>query len=350
MDLIQRIPCRIVMCGLILVVDMLLAGARVGQTAEPKVEVVLDGLDHPTAVAVQPESGLVYIVESARGRVIRVVDGQLQEVITGLPVAATAEEGRIPAQKPLGPLGLAFLGPQSLAVGGGGEKLGEDFLALFQLQEAAEMPLQADAATNRFQLPADGAVLGEGGFYGVAVSPAAIFATCRGDEGKGWVARAEREAEGKFSSLERWLPTTERTQVPNPMAATFSPQGLLVIGQTGKFDSQRDARLTFYSPHDSQLLLNLATGLFDLTGLAYGPDQLLYATDLAHAEPASGGLFRLVAKLVNGRQTCEAQRVLPLDRPTALAVGKEGAWYITVLGTAPANEPAPVGKLLRVTW
>lgn len=350
MDSIQRITCRVFFCGLMLAVHVLPAGAQVGQTAEPKVEVVLDGLDHPTAVAVQPESGLVYVVESARGRVIRVVNGQLQEVITGLPVAATAEEGRIPTQKPLGPLGLAFLGPQTLAVGGGGGKSGEDFLGLFQLKEAAEGPLSADAATSRFQLPADTAMAGEGSFYGVAVSSTAIFVTCRGDEAKGWVARAEREAEGQFKSLERWLPTTERTQVPTPMAATFSPQGHLVIGQTGKFDSQRDARLTFYSPHDSRLLLNLPTGLLDLTGLAYGPDQLLYATDLAHAEPAAGGLFRLVAKLVNGRQTCEAQRVLPLDKPTALAVGKEADWYITVLGTAPANEPTPAGKLLRVTW
>ena len=46
-------------------------------------EVVLEGLNNPTSVAVQPGTGVVFIADSGAQRIIRVVDGLAEEVITG---------------------------------------------------------------------------------------------------------------------------------------------------------------------------------------------------------------------------------------------------------------------------
>jgi hypothetical protein len=316
--------------------------------AEPKVEVVLSGLAFPTGVAVQPESGSIYVAESGRGRVVRVLEGQLQEAIVSFPTAATAENERLPTLGSRGPLGLAFLSVRGLVVGGGGGPLGEDALWVFELPETATEPLEASAAPARFSLPAAETELGEGDFYGLAVSSDTIFATCRGDAKKGWVGRLERDDTGKLTTMKRWLATTEQTQVQAPLAATLNPRGLLVIGNAGTFDQPHDARVSFYRPDEPRLLLQLATGLFDITGLAYGADGQLYATDFAHLDPAAGGLFRLIATLVEGRQTCRAERIVTLDRPTALAQGKDGAWYVTVFGPTAVNDGQATGKLLRI--
>lgn len=50
-----------------------------------KVETVVGGLTNPCGVAVQPETGVVFISDSGAGRVVRVVDGKLEAVITGFP-------------------------------------------------------------------------------------------------------------------------------------------------------------------------------------------------------------------------------------------------------------------------
>ncbi len=81
-----------------------------------KVETVVGGLTNPCGVAVQPETGVVFISDSGAGRVVRVVDGKLEPVITGIPKDVY---GKGPMYD-IGPLGLVFLDKTTLAVGDGG--------------------------------------------------------------------------------------------------------------------------------------------------------------------------------------------------------------------------------------
>src|SRR5262245_35821555 len=95
---------------------------------DSKVEEVVGGLSNPCSVAVQPGTGIVFIADSANGRVVRVVKGKLQDVITGSPKDVY---GKGPYYD-IGPLGLAFSSDgKSLIVGDGGYKDGEECVRVY---------------------------------------------------------------------------------------------------------------------------------------------------------------------------------------------------------------------------
>jgi len=312
--------------------------------AEPKVETVAGGLNNPSGLAIQPETGQVFVADSGAGRVIRVVDGKAEDVIVGFPQDVY---GKGPMYN-IGPLGLAFLGQDTLVVGGGGKPDGEELLRVYKVPEAGGEPLKAEDMVASFSLPALDGAPGEGNFYALAVNDDAIYVTCNGDDTKGWVSRAVRDGEGAVTGFERWLATKEATQVDAPVAATLSPRGELVVGQGGEVNIPRDSLLTFYSAKDGKMLLNLETDLFDITGLAYGPDGQLYATDFAWMAPGDGGLYQLIATNEDGEQGCEAKLITGLDKPSALAFGKDGELYVTVFGTAAEGSDEHPGKLVKI--
>ncbi len=47
-----------------------------------KVETILSELDNPCGIAIQPETGVVFISDSGASKVIKVVDGKAETVIT----------------------------------------------------------------------------------------------------------------------------------------------------------------------------------------------------------------------------------------------------------------------------
>src|SRR6188508_648234 len=115
---------------------VILGLAAIGQ--ESKVTEVIGGLSNPCGVAVQPGTGHVFISDSANGRVCRVVDGKLQDVITGSPKDLF---GKGPKYD-IGPLGLAFTADgKSLIVGDGGYKDGEESVRVFPVPEAGKPAL-----------------------------------------------------------------------------------------------------------------------------------------------------------------------------------------------------------------
>src|SRR4051812_18705891 len=84
---------------------------------DAKVEEVVGGLSNPCGVAVQPGTNQVFLSDSANGRVCRVVNGKLQDVITGSPKDVY---GKGPFYD-IGPLGLVFTSDgKSIVVGDGG--------------------------------------------------------------------------------------------------------------------------------------------------------------------------------------------------------------------------------------
>ena len=316
-------------------------------SAEVKTETIVSGLNNPCGVAIQPETGHVFVSDSGAGKIIRVDNGKAEDVIVG---SGKDIYGKGPMYD-IGPLGLAFIDKNTLVVGDGGYKDGEEYVRVFAVPEAGKPALDfdKDAKEKIGPLAAEGDVKPEGNLYGVAVTPTANYVTCNGDDTKGWVAKIERTGT-KFGKLMRSIATKEETEVDAPVAITINAEGQIVVGQMGEINKPKDGLLTFYSAKTGKKLLNLETGLFDITGLAYAPKTgLLYATDFAWMESAEGGLFRLDQENKGGKQSVKVTKVAKLDKPTALAFADDGSVYITIIGTNKEGETGKAGALLKLS-
>jgi DNA-binding beta-propeller fold protein YncE len=332
----------------ILAVTLALASAGYASAEDAKVETVLSGLSNPAGVAVQPKTATVFVSDSAKGSVIRVVDGKAQDVVTGSPEDVY---GKGPMYD-IGPLGLAFLDENRLVVGDGGFKDGDECLRIFTVPApgAAALNYEKDAKAKLGPLAAKGEeIKGEGNLYGVAATATAIYVTCNGDDTKGWVAKATINGT-KFGPLERSIATKEAVEVDAPVGITISPRGEIVIGQMGEINKPHDSLLTFYSATTGKKILNLETGLYDISGVAYSPKTgLLYATDFAWMSPGDGGLYRLDSEKDGGTQSIKATKIASLDKPTALAFAPDGTLYITVIGPKKEGENASKeGALVKI--
>jgi hypothetical protein len=327
-----------------LVAAMFVASAQ----AQVKVETVVDGLDNPCGVAIQPETGDVFVADSGALRIVRISGGKAEEVITGFPKDVY---GKGPMYD-IGPLGLAFLNKDTLVVGGGGKPDGEEMLRVYTVPAAGEK-ITADKMEASFTLPAqnpgaDNAVLGEGNFYALAVVGNGIYVTSNGDDTKGWINMATIEG-GKVTSYKRYIATKEATGVDAPVGITVQPgvAGNLVVGQMGEVTVPNDSLLTFYNPKNGKMLANMPTGLFDISAVAYSPKGQLYALDFAWMDATEGGLFQLIATRDGDKQAVKAEKVTSLDKPSAMVFGEDGALYITVFGTAEGDKQG--GKLLKIS-
>jgi DNA-binding beta-propeller fold protein YncE len=310
------------------------------------VTVVLEGLYNPCGVAIQPETGAIFVADSGALRVIRVgADGKPVDVITGFTKDIY---GKGPMYD-IGPLGLCFLSKDVLVVGDGGKPDGEELLRIYRLPEDGK-PLAADQHVAAFNLPKTDEVLGEGNFYGLAVTNNAIYVTCNGDDTKGWIARCAIRSDG-YGPFERAIATKEAVQVDAPVAITVDSRGNLVVGQMGEINVPNDSLLSFYDPKTGKLLVNYKTGLHDITALAYHPKTgRLYATDFAWLDVSQGGLFELVSERKDGQVSAVARKILPLMKPTAMAFDADGNLYVTVMGDAKEGAGPKVGQLLKISW
>ena len=304
-------------------------------------EVVLEGLNNPTSVAIQPGTGTVFVSDSGAQRVIRVVDGKAEEVITGFPKDVY---GKGPLYD-IGPLSLLFLDQDTLMVGEGGMVAGEDTIAIYKVPAKGEPAITADQTEGQAKsLPSSESQPGEGDFYGLVRTGRGVFVTCNGDDEKGWIALATLE-DGKLKDFTRSIALKEETKVNGPVAITYSPDGFLAIGQMGSIRGNRDSLLTFCDPDDGEILASFKTGLHDITGLAYGPKRgRLFATEFNWQNKSEGALV----KLVGAGDKCNARQIIALEKPTSLAFSKSGDLYITLAGNTSEGVDEPDGKLVMI--
>jgi hypothetical protein len=315
------------------------------KTLKAETAVLLSGLDNPCGVAVQPGTGHVFVSDSGAGKIVRIdpaKEGKPEDVITDFPQDVY---GKGPMYN-IGPLGLAFIDQNTLVVGGGGLPDGSELVRIYTVP-AAGKTIKADAMKHSLGpiKPGDKSVKGEGNFYGVAVTPTAIYLTCNGDDTKGWVSRVPLDG-GKPGALEPYIATKEATQVDAPVGIAINRHGHIAIGQMGEITVPGDSLLTFYSPKTGKMLMNIETGLFDIAALAYSPIGRLYAVDFAWMDTKQGGLFRLDD---DGKGGVTPNKVLELDKASAIAFAPDGTAYVTVFGTAKEGSEEKPGQLLKVT-
>ncbi|MFK7768019.1 MAG: hypothetical protein AB8B55_12420 [Mariniblastus sp.] len=303
-----------------------------------EVVTLLDELKNPTGVAIQPETGHVFVADSGNFRVVRFADGMMEPVITDFP---KDKYGKDPTFD-VGPLGLLFLDKTTLVVGGGGKPDGEEMLRVYKIAELGSDPIKADKMHGEAKmLPAADEVVGEGNFYGLAKGDKGIYVTCNGDDVKGWVSIATVEADKKLKEFARKIPTKELVEIDAPVAITISPEGHITVGQMGEINEAGDSQLTFYD-EEGEMLANFALKLNDISGLAYGPKfGRLFATDFNWLDEDNGGLYKIIGV---GDSGCKTEEMAKLKRPTALAFDPEGNLFVTLSGDA----DKPNGQLVVI--
>lgn len=333
-----------------------------------KIETIATGLDSPLGVAVRPTHGDVYVSEGGAGRVVWITLAKNAKPVPAVVGFAVGTSPDVPDLR-AGPMGLAFVSSDDVVVGSGGQGPGKDAVRLFELR-ANHKPLTIDDAKRTLTVRPGATAMhtglagksasesknGEGWFFGIATVPYAIFATSRSAEGAGWISRSSLlRSEGPrtreiIMDLRPFIDSSQTANAGGPVAATVSKQGELVVSHLAKFDQASRSTISFYNPDDSKLLLNLSSGLRDIVGLAYSPQtRLLYAVDLAWAEPKEGGLFRLDATQDGNSLGIKAIKIASLDRPTSLAFAPDGTLYVTTLGQASADKTKKTGQLLKIT-
>ena len=107
-----------------------LAAASAAADDAVKVDVVLTGLTNPCGVAIQPNTGSVFVSDTGAGRIVRLsaeATDKSTPVVTGFPQAGEAN-----SKEPtygVGPLGLVFLDQNTLVAGEGALKQGDEVRA-----------------------------------------------------------------------------------------------------------------------------------------------------------------------------------------------------------------------------
>lgn len=309
-------------------------------------QVVIGGLNNPTGVAVQPKSDEVFIADSGAGQIVKLKDVpgayELLPVITGFPLDTY---GKNPTYE-IGPLGLTFLNKYTMVVGEGGLPAGQDVVRVFRVPHAGSV----DAGEALQQLgplvagPEGNAV--EGNFYGLCATDTDVFISCNGNDSEGWIAKAAIQ-DGELGELVPFIKTREVTGSAAPAAVTLGRQGQIVVSQMGELHTPNDSLLTVYDPKSGGLLMNVATQLHDVTGVAISPQSgRIYAVDFSSMAPEEGGLYRLDLVKDGPETICKPTLLMSLDRPSALAFAPDGTLFITTFGSHTAE--AKGGLLVRI--
>ncbi|MEL6109933.1 MAG: hypothetical protein AAFU85_28310 [Planctomycetota bacterium] len=302
---------------------------------------IAEDLHTPAALAIQPETGHVFV--STRAGVLR-CDPKTGESTTEIAGSPTDSYGRGPVYQ-FGPLGLCFVDPSTLIVGEGGKPDGEDTLVFFRVgRDSLESPMKWGEHFRGVGPIRRGDLShrGEGNFSSVCIQGETGFTCSHGDDTKGWVSRFELTGSGEtLEPFSRLKPQTNR----DGPSGLVEYQGKLLISQTGELDERPDSILAIVDPASGAVERVIETGLLDISSIALGPDgQTVYAVDFAWAEPERGGLFSFQLTDSTPRLTRHATMV----RPTAVTFSDRGDIFVCcVEGQGEESDAPAAGKLYR---
>jgi hypothetical protein len=339
---------------------MVIAGTTLPASAQPQLEVVAKGLDNPRHLTFSP-TGDLYVVEAGKGgpregsdancaehpelgvfclgftgAVTKVRDdGSKEKVLTKLPSIINGE-GEV-----LGPSDIAFTGGQkfvlSIGLGGSDEfraAFGEDGALLGTLVSGklkhGGWSLFADVLANEVAANPDGT--------DVDSNPVGLVRQGEGylvaDAGGNAVVRASHK--GTFTTI-AVLPSGSAlappfvppgTQIPTdavPTSVVQGPDGAYYISQLTGFPFEKgDANIWRVVPGQAPTVY--ASGLTNLTDLAFAPDGSLYAVEIATEGLLNGPIGSLV-KVTPGASEHETVAG-GLFAPYGVAL-RSGAAYVT---------------------
>jgi hypothetical protein len=317
--------------------------------AQEEPEVVASGLNNPRHVVIAP-GGKIYVAEAGSGggaecelehplgtfhlgfsgsitRVGR--DGSVERVLTGLP-SIIERNGVMPEGETLGPSDIAFKGSKdfvvSIGIGGSdafrescpdGEllgtlvsgRVGKDDVELFAdvlAYEAAANPGGEDIDSNPVGL------LRRGGAYVVA------------DAGGNAIVRASHK--GRFSTVAA-IPRAFADADPVPTSVVRGPDGAFYVSQlTGFPFTQGVANIWRVVPGSAPTVY--ASGLTNVTDLAFARDGSLYAVEIASQGLLNGPIGSLVKIAPGGGSTHETVAG-GLFAPYGVALTKDAAYVTT---------------------
>jgi hypothetical protein len=298
------------------------AASAAPASAQSSFEVVASGLDNPRHLSFSP-TGALYVVEAGRGgsgpcvtahpnpdlgvfclgmsgAVTRVRDdGPDDRVLAGVP-SIISDSGET-----LGPSDIAFTGSQKfvLSVGIGGS---DQFRAGFGAQGAllgtlvtgklkhGGFSLFADVLANEAVANPDGTDIDSNPVGLVRQGEGYILA----DAGGNAVVRASHK--GTFTTITP-LPPTSIGADAVPTSVVKGPDGAYYISQLTGFPFQQGAA-SIWRVVPGQAPTVYASGLTNLTDLAFAPDGTLYAVEISSAGLLNGPIGALVRITPGGSQ------------------------------------------------
>ena len=299
------------LAALALVLTVVAATSAAPASGQSSFEVVATGLDNPRHVRFSP-TGALYVVEAGRGgdgpcvqhpqlgefclgfsgAVTRVRDdGPDERVLTGVP-SIINEEGET-----LGPFDIAFTGSQKfvLSVGLGGSDefragFGPDGALLGTLVTGkfrhGGFSLFADVLANEAVANPDGTDIDSQPNGLVRQGEGYIVA----DSGGNAVVRASHK--GTFTTITP-LPPTAIGADAVPTSVVKGPDGAYYISQLTGFPFQQGAA-NIWRVVPGQAPTVYASGLTNLTDLAFARDGTLYAVEISSAGLLNGPIGALV--------------------------------------------------------
>lgn len=300
---------------------------------------------------------MLYFSESSAGRVVRTLVNDspaAYAVIEGFPTRPCPALGGAK----VGPLGLAFLTRTKLAVGEGGAGPGEDLVRVYQLTGA-----RAAQPYGKYD-HAVGPIRGtrrppQGGFVALAqLTDSALFAASLecgpvpDDQTAApppWLLKATVDA-NKAADLQRFAdPRKAEASGPFVGATLGSDPDLpyVIAVSPGDAGEAVDSVLAWLSPHSGRVALALPCGLRNAVAVAAAPSPSgqLYVADASWSDRAAGGVYRIDAAMVGGRQSCRSVKIADVPCPVSLAFSPEGDLFVASWG---AEEADARGKILKI--
>jgi len=346
---------------------MMLVAVAATVKADPPYTVLAGGLANPRGLTFAP-GGRLYVAQAGHGgytgKISEIQDPASQnpsvrDVVTGLL--------SIPGENPgefVGVDGIAAFGNGNMAAIIGESELGGEpapaghllqFNTSGQWRDLANVGNfnYAWSEAHQYLAPNDFNP-GDSNPYGVLAVPGGVYVADAGTNTLNFV-----KANGDISIL-AYFPNNAIADA-TPTCIAQGPDNALYVGTLALVDSivTQKPRATVYrvdptqaNPDDLNTILTLAqpwaTGLWPITGCAFGPDGRFYASQFfTRFQPGPGGPpFHdgdvVKIDFASGTRTSLTGRTL--DMPGGVAVGPDGAVYVT-------NHTAflPTGEVLRLT-